>query len=77
VVFRLSTDVPLHSGAVVKCTRRVIVAFLVLHDVAVHWQMDEDKERAKEWVESVSSAEWRDGFCMVDGTLIPLSQKPV
>jgi hypothetical protein len=64
------------SGAVVKCTRRVMVAFLVLHDVAVHWPTDEEKERAKEWVESVSCAEWHDGFCMVDGTLIPLSQKP-
>jgi hypothetical protein len=52
-----------------------MVAFLVLHDVAVHWPTDEDKERAKEWVESVSCAEWRDGFCMVDGTLVPLSQK--
>jgi hypothetical protein len=65
------------SGAVVKCTWRVMVVFLALHDVAVHWPMDEEKERAKEWVESVSCAEWRDGFCMVDGTLVPLSQKPV
>jgi hypothetical protein len=38
--------------------------------------MDEDKERAKEWVESVSCAEWHYKFCMVDGTLVPLSQKP-
>jgi hypothetical protein len=53
-----------------------MVAFLALHDVAVHWPTDEDKERAKEWVESVSCAEWCDGFCMVDGTLVPLSQKP-
>jgi hypothetical protein len=44
-----------------------MVAFLALHDVAVHWPTDEEKERAKEWVESVSCAEWRDGFCMVDG----------
>jgi hypothetical protein len=53
-----------------------MVAFLALHDVAVHWLMDEEKERAKEWVESVSCAEWRNGFCMVDGTLFPLLQKP-
>lgn len=64
------------SGAVVKCTRRVMVAFLALHDAAIHWPTEEEKEQAKEWVESVSCAEWRDGFCMVDGTLVPLSQKP-
>jgi hypothetical protein len=27
------------SGAVAKCTQRVMVAFLVLHDVAVYWPM--------------------------------------
>ena len=64
------------SGAVVKCTRRVMVAFLALHDTVIHWPTEEEKERAKEWVESVSCTEWRGGFCMVDGTLVPLSQKP-
>jgi hypothetical protein len=64
------------SGAVVKCTRRVMVAFLALHDRVICWPTEEDKEQAKDWVESVSCAEWRDGFCMVDGTLVPLSQKP-
>jgi hypothetical protein len=63
------------SGAVVKCTWRVMVTFLVLHDIAVHCPMDEDKEGAKKWVESVLCAEWCDGFCMVDSTLALLSQK--
>jgi hypothetical protein len=64
------------SGVVVKCMWKVIVTFLALHDVAVHWLTEKDKERVKEWVESISCAEWCDGFCMVDGTLILLLQKP-
>ena len=64
------------SGAVVKCTRRVMVSFLALHDAVIHWPTEEQKEGAKAWVESVSCAEWRNGYCMVDGTLVPLSQKP-
>ncbi|KIY45722.1 hypothetical protein FISHEDRAFT_76270 [Fistulina hepatica ATCC 64428] len=38
----------------------------------VQWSNAHAKERAKEWVESVSCPAWRDGWCMVDGTLVPL-----
>ena len=64
------------AGTVVNCTRRVMIAFLALHDVAICWPSEEEKEEAKEWVESVSCHAWRDGFCMVDGTLVPLFEKP-
>jgi hypothetical protein len=64
------------SGTVVNCTRRVMVAFLALHDVAIRWPSEQEKEEAKEWVEKVSCSDWRDGFCMVDGTLVPLFKKP-
>ena len=63
-------------GTVVNSTRRVIIAFLALHDSAIRWPLEEEKEEAKEWVESVSCPEWRDGFCMVNGTLVPLFEKP-
>ena len=35
-----------------------------------------EKQEASDWVESVSCHAWRLGFCMVDGTLIPLASKP-
>ncbi|KAG6847352.1 hypothetical protein C0991_001977, partial [Blastosporella zonata] len=61
---------------VVKATRRVIIASLHLHDEVIHWPTREEKEAASDWVEEFSCPAWRDGFCMVDGTLIPLFEKP-
>ncbi|KAJ6540368.1 hypothetical protein B0H19DRAFT_959538 [Mycena capillaripes] len=65
-------------GVVVKSTRRVIIAFLqlILHDSVIRWPTEDEKEEAKDWVEAASCEEWRGGFCMVDGTLIPLFEKP-
>lgn len=34
------------------------------------------RESAKDWVEEHSCAAWRDGWLMVDGTLVPLYAKP-
>lgn len=64
------------DGAVVDCTRRVCVAVLALHDDVIRWSTPPEKEEAKHWVEKESCAAWRGGFCMVDGTTIPLFQKP-
>jgi hypothetical protein len=61
---------------VVKATRRVIMAFLPLHNQAIRWPNAAEKWEASDWVESVSCHAWRPGFCMVDGTLIPLASKP-
>ncbi|KAJ7762085.1 hypothetical protein B0H16DRAFT_1312023, partial [Mycena metata] len=63
-------------GFVVRCTQRIIVAFLSLHDSVIRWPTESEKEEAKAWVESVSCQEWRGGLCMVDGTLVPLFEKP-
>lgn len=43
-----------------------------LRGEAVNWVTDEEKEQVKEWVEEHSCHSWRDGWCMVDGTLVPL-----
>ena len=43
---------------------------------ALHWPDSDTKERAKAWVEEHSCPAWRDGWCMVDGTLIPLHAWP-
>ncbi|KAF8576039.1 hypothetical protein K439DRAFT_1623163 [Ramaria rubella] len=64
------------AGTVVNSTPQVIVVFLVLHNKVIHWPNTQEKEAAKQWVESVSCAAWHDGFCFVDGTLVPLADKP-
>lgn len=64
------------AGMVVSATRRVIQAILTFHDEFVHWPSSEEKEAAKEWVEAAACAAWRDGWVFVDGTLVPLSDKP-
>ncbi|KAH9949648.1 hypothetical protein B0H21DRAFT_777118 [Amylocystis lapponica] len=64
------------AGMVVNATRRVIIAALSLHDEVVHWPTVDEKEAAKDWVEDSSCAAWRDGYCFVDGTLVPLGDKP-
>ncbi|PBK91240.1 hypothetical protein ARMGADRAFT_1046786 [Armillaria gallica] len=35
-----------------------------------------EKEVAKEWVEAASCAVWRNGWILVDRTLVPLAEKP-
>ena len=42
----------------------------------LRWADQEAKEKAKDWVESVSCPAWRDGWLMVDGTLVPLFMRP-
>ncbi|KAJ7164565.1 hypothetical protein C8R43DRAFT_878816 [Mycena crocata] len=63
-------------GLVVKSTQHIIVAFLSLHDSVIRWPTEDEKDEAKAWVESVSCEDWAGGFCMVDGTLVPLFENP-
>lgn len=42
----------------------------------VQWASDEARETAKQWVEDRSCPAWRNGWLMVDGTLVPLFQRP-
>jgi hypothetical protein len=64
------------AGLVVKSTKRVIIAVLALHDEVICWPTEAEKDDAKAWVEAVSCQDWAGGFCMVDGTLVPLFEKP-
>lgn len=64
------------AGMVVKATRRVMEAVLALHDQYIHWPSAEEKEDAKQWVEDAACKAWRDGWVFVDGTLVPLADKP-
>ncbi|KAG2740584.1 hypothetical protein P692DRAFT_201667912, partial [Suillus brevipes Sb2] len=65
-------------GTVSLNTKRVMTA--ILHrsfmDKAVRFPTLEEKEEAKTWVEKHSCKAWRDGWCLIDGTLIPLYDRP-
>src|SRR5258708_6394483 len=63
-------------GEVVKGIHKIMIAFLPLHDQAIHWPNMEEKQEASDSGESVSCQSWWLGFCMVDGMLIPLVSKP-
>ena len=64
------------TGAIVNSTHHVIRAFLLLHDQAIRWPNADEKQEASDWVGSISCHAWRPGYCMVNGTLIPLVSKP-
>ena len=64
------------TGWIEKCTNRVMVAVLALHDVGIHLPTADEKEDAKAWVEGETCPEWRDGFLLVDGTKFPVFQRP-
>lgn len=64
------------EGAVVNSTRRVFIAIMGLHDAAIRRPTRMEKEAAKQWTEEQSCHAWRNGYCMVDGTVVPLAAKP-
>jgi hypothetical protein len=63
-------------GTVINSTYRCFVAFLALHDEAVAFPPEEEKELAKDYVAAATCPEWRNGFLLADGTKFPLFQKP-
>ncbi|KIY53655.1 hypothetical protein FISHEDRAFT_68686, partial [Fistulina hepatica ATCC 64428] len=71
LVEAISDDSVFHNAS--TSTRKVALQFGISYGT---WSNAHAKERAKEWVESVSCPAWRDGWCMVDGTLVPLFRRP-
>jgi hypothetical protein len=63
-------------GGIEKCTDRIIIALLSLHDNAIHFPDAGDKEQAKIFVEKHTCEEWCNGFLLVDGTKFTLFQRP-
>jgi hypothetical protein len=59
-------------------TKRVMTAILQRSFMkeAVRFPTDEEKGKAKDWVEAHSCRAWRNGWLFVDGTLIPLFDRP-
>jgi hypothetical protein len=66
------------KGTITVVTRRVMTAILRPDFMAeaVRMPTAEEKEKAKAWVEAHSCKAWRDGWCMVDGTLVALFDRP-
>lgn len=66
------------KGTVTLLTRRVMTAILrpdFMADV-VRMPTASEKEKAKAWVEAHSCKAWRNGWSMVDGTLVALFDRP-
>jgi hypothetical protein len=68
----------LGKGTVHLITRRVMTAVLRpgFMQEAVRMPTATEKEAAKRWVQQHSCKAWRNGWCFVDGTLVPLDQRP-
>jgi hypothetical protein len=65
-------------GTVHLVTTRVLKACCSekFRSSSIQWPNDQMKSEAKEWVESKSCPAWRNGWLMVDGTLVPLFRRP-
>lgn len=65
-------------GTVHLITTRVMKATCTprFRAASVQWASGAVKEEAKQWVEGVSCPAWRNGWLMVDGTLVPLFRRP-
>lgn len=64
------------EGLVVSATRRVMIALHRLHDLAMAAPLDEEIYAAMAFTAQQSCPAWAPGWCMVDGTLVPLLYKP-
>ena len=65
-------------GTVDLCTCRVLIAkhSSSLKFKHVRWPVGQERKEVKLWAETQACPEWRDGWYIVDGTLIPLYNKP-
>ncbi|KAE8209084.1 hypothetical protein CF327_g6882, partial [Tilletia walkeri] len=69
----------LGKGTVVKCTNRTMQAVLRADKIkkSVRWPAEgQPREASKKEAAARSILEWRGGWCGVDGTTVPLSEKP-
>lgn len=65
-------------GTVRNATARVMVAICDerFHRATMPWPSEAEIESAKAWVETNSCPAWRNGWLMVDGTLVAVFQHP-
>lgn len=86
-VRRIGTSKKVHShaiwsgvgyGTVDLCTRKVMTAIhnSSLRRMHIRWPIGQEREEPKQWTNAQACPAWRDGWCIVDGTLIPLYNRP-
>ncbi|KAF8586960.1 hypothetical protein K439DRAFT_1339665 [Ramaria rubella] len=65
-------------GTVDLCTKHVMAALCEesFWKIVMKWPSDDEKEQAKQVIEAQTCPAWHDGWCMVDGTLVPLYARP-
>jgi hypothetical protein len=65
-------------GTVSLVTNRVLKATCSerFRKSALHWSSPQEKEATKAWVQDTSCRAWRDGWLMVDGSLVLLFMRP-
>jgi hypothetical protein len=75
---RIASWAGVGEGTVVLCTRRIVRAILDcdLRKSCVKWPGQNEREKHRQAVEDLTCPEWRNGWCMIDGTLVPLFEKP-
>ncbi|THU79016.1 hypothetical protein K435DRAFT_584257, partial [Dendrothele bispora CBS 962.96] len=68
----------LGKGTVHLYTRRVMTAILcpTFMSTAVRFPTKDERKEAKQWVKQRSCSAWKNGWCFVDGTLVPLAHRP-
>ena len=67
------------KGTVDKVCRQVIIAIqsINLRITHIRWPAKSERKEVQRWIEEQAEVkEWRNGFCIIDGTLVPLYQKP-
>ncbi|KAK9481950.1 hypothetical protein V1527DRAFT_448128, partial [Lipomyces starkeyi] len=77
-MFEVSIWSGMGVGTIVNCTKRVLSAIFTsgLEQEAIRWPSPAEREKYKQYVEEISCPAWRNGWCMIDGTLVPLYAKP-
>jgi hypothetical protein len=65
-------------GTVHLVTTRVLKACCSekFRSSSIQWANEQMKSEAKDWIEGNSCPAWRNGWLMVDGTLVPLFRRP-
>ena len=66
------------KGTVLLVTQQVMMVILwpEFMEEVVHFPTAEEKKAAKKWVHKHSCKAWHHGWCLVDGTLVPLAECP-
>ncbi|KAF8237026.1 hypothetical protein L208DRAFT_1249375 [Tricholoma matsutake] len=60
----------------VTCQVMTVILWQEFMDEVVHFPDAEEKEAAKRWVHQHSCKAWHNGWCLVDGTFVPLTGWP-